>query len=74
MYNILIIIHPCRSHEQFFRKHKRMANFLNFPYCRNVNLSRMADKLSKGSNSNTFKNGSIAVYEKNVGSFPMFKF
>ena len=62
MYNTLIIIKPFRLHEQICWKHKKMAHFLRCFHIV-VNLySKKVDKLSKGSNSNFFRNGSILIY------------
>ena len=46
------------SHEQIFlQKNIKWHIFLDFCCCCNANMySRMANKLSKGSNSSTFKN------------------
>ena len=59
MYNQLFITEPCRSNSPE-NKNMKEHNVLHFPYCCIANLySRIADKPSKGSNSNTSKNGSI---------------
>ena len=57
----LIITQPYRLHERICWKHKKKWHiFLEFHFWCNVNLySKMVDKLSKGSNSNSLRYGSI---------------
>ena len=57
MFNTFIII---QSGSKFIENIEKCPIFLNFSYCCNVNLYyRMTDTLSKGSNFNTLKTGSI---------------
>ena len=62
MYNTLIIIQHAGHISKFFYRKHQMTHFLRlFLFCNANMYSRMAGKLSKGSNSSTFKTVSADI-------------
>ena len=62
MYNTLITIQHASHIGNFSIENIKWHIFLDFSCCCNANMySRMADKLSKGSNSSTFKTVSTDI-------------